>query len=144
MLKTILSVLLSFVLSNFGCKEASTTPPPDEQPATWQVIPELASLDVRYMIQHNGVLYMAGVDLNKSVGADGYGVMYQTKDAVTWEKIRSQQKPLGPIAFHQDTLYCLGDSLYRWMPSIGPGVSPVRLSGRPATEAPCDTAGSPG
>jgi hypothetical protein len=108
-----------------GCKEKVIPPPPFE-PSKWQVVPVLASLDVRYMIQHNGILYLAAVDPNVRLVCDlgkchydgDRGVVYKTTDAITWTKIKGFKITIGPMTFHDDTLYCLGDdSIYTMLPS---------------------------
>jgi hypothetical protein len=107
-----------------GCKERIIPPP--LEPTKWQAISVLSSLDVRYMIQHNEMLYLAAVDPNARLTCDSgicryvddRGLVYKTTDAVTWTKINGFKHDIGPMTFHNDTLYCLvSDSIYRLLPN---------------------------
>ena len=100
-LKSIALVLVAIIMSDFGCKEELILP---VQPVTkWNVVPALASIDVRYMIQHDNVLYLAAVDPKARLICDSglchfiddRSLVYKTTDAVTWTKIAGFKKLLG-------------------------------------------------
>jgi len=144
MIRTFVIISLSLLLVDFGCRE-KILPPPVQDIRKWNVVPELATLDVRYMIQHNDVLYLTAVDPNVKDTCISSGncyyvgdrsVVYKTTDAVTWTKIKGFKITIGPMTFHDDTLYCLGDdSIYTMLPN---GVwrtafaTPPRLAYAPA------------
>ncbi len=116
---------MGLLLVDFGCREKINPPTIEEKP-TWKVVPELASLDVRYMIQHNDVLYLTAVDPNVKDTCISSGncfyrgdisVVYKTAGAVVWTKIKGFLVTIGSMTFHDDTLYCLwNDSIYTMLP----------------------------
>jgi|ERR1041385_7867158 hypothetical protein len=115
-MKTVGYTVLMLFLIGFGCNEKIIPPPPMEETPRWNVVPELASLDVRYMIQRNGVLYLAAIDpairstevINDTTYYRGdRGVIYKTTDGITWTKIKGFKNDIGAMTFHGDTLYCL-------------------------------------
>ena len=123
-LKIITIALLGIIVSDFGCKEELILPV--QTVTKWNVVPALASIDVRYMIQHNNVLYLTAVDPKARLICDSglchfiddRSLVYKTTDAVTWTKIAGFKKTIGPMTFHDDTLYCLADdSIHRMLPS---------------------------
>jgi hypothetical protein len=126
MIRTFVIISLGLLLVDFGCRE-KILPPPVQDIPKWNVVPELATLDVRYMIQHNDVLYLTAVDPNVKDTCISSGncyyvgdrsVVYKTTDAVTWTKIKGFKITIGPMTFHDDTLYCLGDdSIYTMLPN---------------------------
>lgn len=115
------------IISNLSCKESIAPPPPNIMTPQWNIVPALASLDVRYMTQQNGTLYLAAVDpdvqetetINGRTHYKGdRGVVYSTTDAVTWTKIKGFNLDIGPMTYHDDTLYCLvTDSIHRLLPN---------------------------
>jgi hypothetical protein len=125
MQRTIIAVVSVLFFSNFGCKE-EVIPPIRIENTRWNIVSQLASLDVRYMIQHYNILYLAAVDPSARLICDSgicnyvddRGLVYKTTDAVTWTKIKGFKRDIGPMTYHDDTLYCLtSDSIYRLLPN---------------------------
>lgn len=111
--------LLGFILLIFGC---NTTDPLQKvnDNRFWESIPEFSMYDIRYIIQHDDKLFIAAVDPSVSNSdAHGRAVIWETSDAVTWERIKSFHYDIGPLTFHGDTLFCLSDSLYKYHATIG-------------------------
>jgi len=118
--------LLAFLLGQSGCKNEITPPSSVGSPA-WKAVTQFQSLDFRYLINHNGVLYLDAINpavnsVRDSSGNWYYpgerGLVYRTSDAISWEKIKSFAHDIGPLTFHGDTLYCLAsDSIFRFTPN---------------------------
>lgn len=107
--------VLTVVCTSVTCHH-STPPPPVKEESQWRVIPDLANLDVRYMIERNGVLFLAAIN-PAGAGTAERGVVYSTKDGESWSRIKSIPYDIGPMTFNGDTLYCLAsDSVYRYLP----------------------------
>ncbi len=119
-----LIVVISIVILISGCKDSVSTLSPETSPA-WKVVPDLARVDVRYIIEHDSELYLAAVDPTVLSVCDSTGchylgersMLYKTSDAITWTKIKGFTTDIGPLTYHGDTLYCLAnDSIYRMYP----------------------------
>lgn len=95
-----------------GCQDQGIAPIRDSTVASWSVVPELANVDSRYMVEHGGIIYLVGVRLDVSPGTPGRGVVYESIDGVNWTKIRTQVWDLGPSTFQADSLFVLSDSIY--------------------------------
>lgn len=109
------SLIVLFVLTTLaiiGCGNVNNPALIEKQSADWQVVSELSDLDVRYMIKHENVLYLSAV---RKSGNKNTGVIYKTSDGIKWKKVREFGWVIGPLAINGDTLYCLGDSLYRYI-----------------------------
>ena len=138
---TIISVLALALVAN-SCKEQPNeviVPPNESQ--RWESIPEFALLSIRYMLQHNGTLYMSAVDprVIRTIGHgdtlrfDGErGLIYKTTDGRTWTKVRGFDNEVGPMAMHGDTLYALcSDTIFKMLPN-GDWQRAIRTPGRMA------------
>lgn len=109
LLKLLLIVFI--VLLNISCDSTEPTEtPPDEKPK-WEVIPELENIDVRYIIKHNNTLFLTGL----VTGREYRGEIWKTADGENWTIIRTFEKAVGPLAINGDSLFCLGDSLFRYI-----------------------------
>lgn len=112
MVKIYISILLAvlFIIS-FSCK-SPTEPPVDNKPENqWELIPELSNISVRYILKFENRLFLSGVVSNKNCK----GEIWETDDGDNWTKLRNFDKAIGPMTLHGDTLYCLGDSLFRYI-----------------------------
>ncbi|MFQ3598153.1 MAG: hypothetical protein SNJ66_07405 [Chloroherpetonaceae bacterium] len=106
------ALILSFFANS--CKNELPTTTKEEPSQKWEAVPILEGMDIRYTIQHNGALYVGAVDERTKNGA-----VYKTQDAKNWTKVKQLGFGFGAIATHGDTLYVMGDSLYRYHPSFG-------------------------
>ncbi len=106
-----ISLLLIVILFNsLSCGNPIAPPPPDDKKMKWEVIPELADMDVRYILKYNNTLYLSAVQ-----GSEWRGIIWKTDDGENWIAMRSFEKAIGPLTAKGDTLYCLGDSLFRYI-----------------------------
>lgn len=107
-------VLISFALLNIGCKKELTEPvinTEELKQSKWEVVPELSNLSVRYILKHNETLYLSAVESGKNYK----GIIWKTSNGINWTIVRTFEKVIGPLTINGDTLYCLGDSLYRYI-----------------------------
>ncbi|MDP2365924.1 MAG: hypothetical protein Q8M94_19405 [Ignavibacteria bacterium] len=102
--------LITFLILTSSCS-SPTEPPPDDKKTTWEVIPELADMDVRYILKFNNTLFLSGL----FTGREYRGAIWKTTDGENWTMLRTFEKAVGPLATNGDTLYCLGDSLFRYI-----------------------------
>lgn len=109
-----LIALLALAIVANSCKNEPPIIPEEEFSPKWESVPMLAGMDIRYTIQHKGVLYVGAVDERTRLGA-----VYKTEDAKIWTKVKDVGFDFGAMTFHGDTLYVIGDSLYRYLPSLG-------------------------
>lgn len=98
-------VSMLFTLFMAGCEDKGVEPPPPgKEEKKWEEIGIFRNTDVRYMVQHNGVLYVAGVVILNSSTSN---ILYKTEDGVKWDTLKTFERTIGPIAFHEDTLTIL-------------------------------------
>ena len=43
------------------------------------------------------------------------GVIWKTSNGTDWILLRAFNRPIGALTLHGDSLYCLGDSLFRYI-----------------------------
>lgn len=119
-----LVALLALALVANSCKEQPNeviVPPNESQ--RWEIIPEFASLSIRYMLQHNNTLYVSARDTRvnwyTSTGWTGDpSVVYKTIDGQTWTKIAGFDDEIGPMTMNGDTLYALcSDTIFKMLPN---------------------------
>jgi hypothetical protein len=103
-------LLIVFLFMISGCSNP-TEPPPDDIKSKWEVIPDLADVDVRYILKYNNAIYLTGLVTGKSYR----GAIWKTVDGDNWIMIRTFEKAVGPLAVHGDSLFCLGDSLFKYI-----------------------------
>lgn len=111
-------VSMLFTLFMAGCEDKGVNPPPPtKEEKKWEEIELFKNTDVRYIVQHNGILYIAGiVILNNSTT----NILYKTEDGVNWDTLKTFERTIGPIAFHEDTLTILESGrTWKFHPSIG-------------------------
>jgi len=125
----LLAVLIVF--SPFSCKDNGIDMNNAETEA-WRLVPAMANIDIRYIVESKGVLYVAGVDTRVLNGDEGYGVVYASSDAEEWAIVQKLRTAVGPLVVHRDTLYLLSDSLYTVTPSWGSVCNPEPLSSDPS------------
>lgn len=120
----ILIVLFSIV--NVQCSKPTEPNKKGAAKKVWQSVPELSGFSVRYIIQHDGYLYLSAV--NFSVPFDNKlqyyagerGLVYRTSDGQHWEKVFGIRHEVGPFAVLGDTLYLhCDDSVYSFHPKAG-------------------------
>jgi hypothetical protein len=67
-------------------------------------------MDVRYILKYNNTLFLSAVS-----GNEWRGIIWKSNDGENWTVMRTFEKAIGPLAVYGDTLYCLGDSLFRYI-----------------------------
>lgn len=99
------------------CKDHGVEPPPPtKEEKKWEEIPLFKNVDIRYMVQHRGVLYVSTYPVNY----DSAKVLYKTEDGITWDTLKTFERTIGPIAFHGDTLTILESGrTWKYHPSFG-------------------------
>lgn len=102
--------LILLFIPQLSCS-SPTEPPPDDKITRWEIIPELAEADVRYIYKHENTLYLTAL-FN---GRNYRGSVWKTNDGDNWTMLRTFEKAVGPLAINGDSLYCLGDSLFRYI-----------------------------
>lgn len=106
MKKVIILALLTLI--SLSCKSNPTAiKAPD--PEKWESIPEFQNISIRSIIKLNSTIFVSGV-VNNNIG-----VIYSSNDAQSWKKLREFNRPIGPLTINADSLFCLGDSLYRFI-----------------------------
>jgi hypothetical protein len=58
----ILTLLASASLLSLKCKDDIIPPPPVQEEPQWRLLSQFASLDIRYMLQKNGALFLSAID----------------------------------------------------------------------------------
>jgi len=101
---------ISLFIISISCDTTEPQPPPDDKITKWEIIPELADMDVRYILKHNNTIYLTAVQ-----GIEWRGIIWKTTDGENWSIVRKFNKAIGPLTTNGDTLYCLGDSLFRYI-----------------------------
>lgn len=104
-------LFISLFIISISCDTTEPPPPPDDKITKWEVIPELAEADVRYILKHENTLYLTGL----FTGREYRGSIWKTMDGVNWTMLRTFEKAVGPLAINGDSLFCLGDSLFRYI-----------------------------
>lgn len=126
MKKHIIYLLLVFAaLLNFRCKDSPTGPKDDDsepKKKDWELISTFSNLDIRYMIQLNDRIYVAAINpfySDRDTNA-ARGMIFESKDALTWTKIFSTKYNVGPMAVHGDSLFFIcQDSIYYYLADQG-------------------------
>ncbi len=103
-------LLIAFLTLTSSCS-TPTEPPPDDKKTKWEIIPELAEADVRYILKHENTLYLTGL----FTGREYRGSIWKTTDGENWTMLRTFEKAVGPLAINGDSLFCLGDSLFKYI-----------------------------
>lgn len=101
-----------------GCKDNGVDPPPPiKVEKKWEEIALFKNADIRYMTQHNGVLYVSTYTI-KSTGNDF--ILYKTEDGVYWDTLKVFERFIGPLAFNGDTLTVLENGrTWKYHPTFG-------------------------
>lgn len=106
-----LLALVFITLIVLSCDSTEPIQPPIDNKTKWEVIPELAEADVRYILKHDNTLYLTAL----FTGKEYRGSIWKTTDGENWMLMRTFDKAIGPLTTNGDTLYCLGDSLFRYI-----------------------------
>lgn len=106
----ILLALTVLIFSIISCDNTTEPQPPVDSKPKWEVIPELADLDVRYILKHDNTLYLTAVK-----GMEWSGIILKSNDGENWKVMRTFEKAVGPLAVNGDSLFCLGDSLFKFI-----------------------------
>ncbi|HRP93185.1 MAG: hypothetical protein IT276_01860 [Ignavibacteriaceae bacterium] len=112
--KKVLTGFLSFIslfIISISCDTTEPPLPPVENKNIWRIIPELAEADVRYILKHENTLYLTCL-FN---GREYRGSIWKTTDGENWIMLRTFEKAVGPLAINGDSLFCLGDSLFKYI-----------------------------
>jgi hypothetical protein len=130
-MKKILIVILVLIV---GCKEQpSEQIKPTPAQTVWSVVPPLAQLSIRYMLQYNGTLYVSAHKKNGFLGRENLGFVYQTTDGENWTLSKGFTFGAGPMTMHGDTLYVLcDDTTFQKLPNgqwRAAFATPARLAG---------------
>jgi hypothetical protein len=122
-----LALITSVLFLSSNCKQDIIPPTPPLQEPQWRLVSQFATLDIRYMIQQEGTLYLSGIDPavtqttvinNKTYYVGDRGLVFSTIDGIKWEKLRGFHLDVGPMTFNGDTLYCLAsDTIFRYLPN---------------------------
>lgn len=97
-----------FTLLPIGCNDKGTDPPPPIiEEKKWEEVAKFKNIDIRYMVKHNGILYVSTYFKGHTVDDTSEFVLYKTEDGVNWEVMKAFERYIGPIAFHGDTLTIL-------------------------------------
>lgn len=105
-----LILLITFLFFTSSCNNL-TEPPPDDKKTKWEIIPELAEVDVRYILKHQTTVYLTGLFTGRAYR----GSIWKTHDGENWTMLRTFEKAVGPLAINGDSLFCLGDSLFKYI-----------------------------
>jgi hypothetical protein len=108
MITTILLMTATLLIQS--CDKPTEPLPTEDKKEIWEVIPELAEIDVRYILKHDNTIYLTGL----ATGREYRGAIWKTSDGENWTMLRTFSKAVGPLALNGDSLYCLGDSLFRY------------------------------
>jgi len=118
-------VLATIILFNLGCKKSPTEPNTgnnDTLKTSWKRIAVFEKLDIRYMIQNNNRIYVAAIDpYLTSLDTNAIrGMIFESKDGITWAKIFTTKYDVGPMAVYGDSLFIIcRDSIYYYLPDQG-------------------------
>ncbi|MGE5353721.1 MAG: hypothetical protein ACM3P0_16670, partial [Acidobacteriota bacterium] len=104
-------ILTALIIASFNCHVNEPPVEKKQESTKWELVSELAYLSVRYILKYDNTLYLSAVRPNKS----NAGIIYKTSDGSQWTLVREFNRSVGPLTMHGDTLYCLGDSLYRYI-----------------------------
>ncbi len=107
----ILLALIVLIFINISCDNTTEPPTPDDSKPKWEVIPELAEADVRYILKHENTLYLTCLFTGRAYR----GSIWKTTNGENWTMFRTFEKAIGPLAINGDSLFCLGDSLFKYI-----------------------------
>ena len=112
------SMLFTFFMA--GCKDGPVDPPPPPPPEKkWEEITMFKNADIRYMIQHKGVLYVSTY-ISIPTKDSTANVLYKTEDGIKWDTLKTFAITIGPIAFNGDTLTILESGrTWKYHPTFG-------------------------
>ena len=79
----------------------------------WELVPEFQNISIRYIVKYNNSIFISGINVTSR-----NGLVYLSDDGNKWELIREFSKAIGPLTISSDSLFCLGDSLYRYIISM--------------------------
>lgn len=109
-----------FTLFMAGCEDKGVDPPPPPPEKKWEEIAMFKNADVRYMVQHKGVLYVSTYFAQQTNNDTSKFILYKTEDGVKWDTMKTFERFIGPIAFHGDTLTILeGGRTWKYHPAFG-------------------------
>jgi len=107
----ILLALTILIFINISCDNTTESQPPVDIKAKWEVIPELAEADVRYILKYENTLYLTCLFTGRAYR----GSIWKTTNGENWTMFRTFEKAIGPLAINGDSLFCLGDSLFKYI-----------------------------
>ncbi|MDP1677382.1 MAG: hypothetical protein Q8L88_11010 [Bacteroidota bacterium] len=109
-----------FTLLMGGCKDSGVDPPPPViGEKKWKEIAMFKNVDIRYMIQHKGVLYVSTY-LSIPAKDSTANILYKTEDGIKWDTLKTFAITIGPIAFYGDTLTILESGrTWKYHPTFG-------------------------
>jgi len=109
---------LMFTLFSAGCGD-SPTEQPKQSDTDWKEVVFFRDVDIRYLVQHNNVLYVSA-RIPATTQRAAINALFSTKDCRQWDTLKTFDRFIGPIAFHGDTLTILEDGrTWKYHPSSG-------------------------
>jgi hypothetical protein len=109
---------LMFTLFSAGCGD-SPTEQPKQSDADWKEVVFFRDVDIRYLVEHNSVLYVSA-RIPATTQRAAINALFSTKDCRQWDTLKTFDRFIGPIAFHGDTLTILEDGrTWKYHPSTG-------------------------
>ncbi len=115
---SLLNTSLMIICLMAGCKDNGVDPPlPIKEEKKWEVVPEFANLDIRYMIHFKDELYAAVVNYQKD--SLYKGAVLKTSNGDSWTLVRTFSEVIGPMTVEGDSLYVLSDHFIYKMNSKG-------------------------
>jgi hypothetical protein len=100
----ILTLLASTSLLSLRCKDDVILPPSPHEEPQWGLPPQFASLDIHYMLQKNGALFLSAIDPavvqttvinNKTYYVGDRGLVFSTIDGINWKKLKGFRDDVG-------------------------------------------------
>ncbi len=115
---TLLNTSFLFMSLMVGCKDNGVdAPPPLKVEKKWEEISLFNNADIRYMTQHNGVLYVSTYTI-KPTGNEY--ILYKTDNGIKWDTLKIFDRYIGPLAFNRDTLTVLENGrTWKYHPTFG-------------------------
>lgn len=108
--KTRWLILFIACILSWQCKSTINSAISVEKEPEWEAIPEFMNLSISSIVKYEGTLFVSGKDINTRKGS-----IYFSTDANNWVLLKVFNKPVGPMTINADTLFCISDSLYRYI-----------------------------
>lgn len=105
-------LFISLLILNTCANEPIIDEKPKEE-KKWELIPEFAEINIRYIVNNQNSLYIAGVKYLNNGKKNG--TIYTTTDGSTWQLIGEFPDEIGPMTYNNGLFILRQDSIYKYV-----------------------------